>query len=40
MNTDDLFGPAIHTYSRARAIADGALVDLTATQHTKPPSTL
>jgi hypothetical protein len=31
MNThDSLFGPAIHTYSRAQAIADGALVDLTA----------
>ncbi len=30
MNTDDsFFGPAIHTYSRAQAIADGALVDLT-----------
>jgi hypothetical protein len=29
-STEDLFGPAIHTYSRAQAIADGALIDLTA----------
>ncbi len=31
MNTDDnLFGDAIHTYSRTQAIADDTLVDLTA----------
>ena len=31
MNTDDsIFGDAIHTYTRAQAIADGALVDLAA----------
>ena len=31
MNThDSIFGDAIHTYTRAQAIADGALVDLAA----------
>ena len=29
-STEDLFGPAIHTYTRAQAIADGALIDLCA----------
>ena len=29
-STEDLFGPAIHTYTRAKAIADGALIDLCA----------
>jgi hypothetical protein len=28
---DDLFGPVIHSYSRAEALDDGALVDVTST---------
>ncbi len=28
---EDLFGPVIHSYSRAEAIADGVLVDVTET---------
>lgn len=29
----DLFGPPVHTYTRAQAIEDGVLVDVTATAH-------
>lgn len=29
-NTDSFFGPPIHVYTRAQAIADGTLVDLSA----------
>jgi len=28
MNLEDIFGPVIHSYSRAQAIADGVLVDV------------
>jgi hypothetical protein len=28
MNTDELFGPAIYAYTRAQAIEDGVLVDV------------
>ena len=28
---EDLFGPVIHSYSRAEALADGVLVDVTST---------
>jgi len=29
--TDEIFGPAIHTYSRAEALDDGVLVDVSGT---------
>lgn len=31
MDITEIFGPVIHSYTRAQAIADGALVDITAT---------
>ncbi|WP_125778260.1 DUF6573 family protein [Antribacter gilvus] len=30
MTSDDLFGPVIHAYTRAQALADGVLRDITA----------
>jgi hypothetical protein len=31
LDLEDLFGPVLHTYSRAEALEDGALVDVTST---------
>lgn len=31
MDLTEIFGPVIHTYTRAQAIADGALIDVTDT---------
>ncbi|HSS52586.1 MAG TPA: DUF6573 family protein [Thermoanaerobaculia bacterium] len=31
LDLEDVFGPVIHSYSRAEALADGALVDVTST---------
>ena len=31
MDLTELYGPVIHTYTRAQAIADGALIDVTPT---------
>ncbi|HEX4959757.1 MAG TPA: DUF6573 family protein [Thermoanaerobaculia bacterium] len=31
VDPEDVFGPAIHSYSRAEALADGLLIDVTST---------